>query len=60
MEDRIYPEGLCEDCFWRFECYYAVENPNEFVRSCEDDGGLSYKEDTHITEKERDRYKRNY
>ena len=41
-EQRIYPKGLCETCFWRYECYYAIENPNEYVRQCEDDGGLSY------------------
>lgn len=41
--DRIYPEGLCEDCFWRYECQYAVENPNEYVRTCGDGcGGLEY------------------
>ncbi len=49
-KERIYPQGLCEDCFWRFQCFYAVENPNEYVRTCYDDsGGLSYLPDTLTT-----------
>lgn len=44
-EERLYPEGLCETCFWRLHCGYAVDNPNEYVRTCDDDGGLSYTED---------------
>lgn len=45
---RIFPQGLCETCFWHFQCGYAVDNPNEYVRTCYDDGGLSYQEDTQI------------
>lgn len=41
-EERLYPEGLCEDCFWRFICGYAVDNPHEYVRTCDDGGGLYY------------------
>lgn len=43
--ERLYPQGLCESCFWRYECYYAVDNVNEYVRNCDDDGGLSYQYD---------------
>lgn len=53
-EQRLFPTGLCETCFWRFECGYAVDNPNEHVRTCDDDGGLSYMEDPEI-ERERQR-----
>lgn len=41
-EPRIFPQGLCENCFWRYECGFAVDNPNEYVRNCDDDGGLHY------------------
>ena len=55
-EQRLFPTGLCETCFWRFECGYAVDNPNEHVRTCEDDGGLSYMDDPGIErEKQRER-----
>ena len=40
--ERLYPEGLCKDCFWRLQCQYAVDNPYEYVNRCEDDEGLSY------------------
>lgn len=51
-EPRMFPEGLCEDCFWRFECQYAVENPDEYVRVCWDDGGLCYMEDSNLKNNE--------
>lgn len=47
---RIFPQGLCETCFWRFQCGYAADNPNETVSKCDDDGGLSYQVDTQIVE----------
>lgn len=47
MVTRIYPKGLCEDCFWRMQCMYAVDNPDETVWDCYDeDGGLCYEQDT--------------
>lgn len=55
-EQRMFPTGLCETCFLRLECGYAVENPNEHVRTCDDDGGLSYMADPEIErEKQRER-----
>ena len=44
----MFPQGLCETCFWRFQCGYATENPNEYVTICDDDGGLSYQEDASV------------
>lgn len=52
VEERLYPEGLCEDCFWRYECQYAVENPYEYVRRCWDDGGLSYMPENELRDRE--------
>lgn len=55
-EQRLFPTGLCETCFWRFQCGYAVDNPNEHVRTCDNDGGLSYMDDPRIErEKQRER-----
>ena len=34
--------GLCDDCFWKNQCYFEVEHPNEDVRRCDDDCGLFY------------------
>lgn len=52
---RRYPQGLCEDCFWKFDCMYANDNPDEYVRTCDDEGGISYlNEDEYIEDNNND------
>ena len=44
-EHREWPMGLCEDCKHKLVCYYAIDNPYEYVRNCDDDGGLHYEQE---------------